>query len=154
MYRTICAFVLGLLASASCLAQQSLASTYRMVSLTRVFDGKPEEPKGKPPQGYLIITPKYYSQLVTDGGRKYGASIAEKAALFDSLTAYSGSYRLDGNKIVVSVEVSSNEVFNGTQQTRDWQVQGNRLIVSSGPRPFSRDPSKQVVTRLEWEKVE
>jgi hypothetical protein len=150
----VSAFVVLLLASSPCLAQQGLVGTYKMVGVHRVFDGTPEPQSAKPPHGYLIITPTVFVEFFTDGGRTYGVSDKDKAALWDSLTAYSGSYRLEGNKIVVSVDTSWNEAYNGTQQTRDWQIQGNRLILSSGPRPWGRDPSRRVVVRLEWEKME
>jgi len=74
--------------------------------------------------------------------------------LWGSLTAYAGSYHLEGDKIIVSVNTSWNEVYDGTQQKRDWQLKGNRLTLSSGARPWGRDPSKKVVVRLEWEKIE
>jgi hypothetical protein len=154
MDRLISAFVILLLAATPCLAQQSLVGTYKLVGVQRVFDGKPEAPPTKPSHGYLVITPKVFVELFTDGDRKAGASEKEKAALWGSLTAYAGSYRLEGNKIIVSVDTSWNEVYNGTQQMRDWQLQGTRLILSSAPRPWGRDPSKMVVVRLEWEKTE
>jgi hypothetical protein len=37
---------------------------------------------------------------------------------------------------------------------RDTQLSGNRLTLTSDPRPSGRDPSKTVVTRLVWEKIE
>jgi len=154
MYRSMFALVLVLLMSAPCLAQQSLVGTYKLVSVTRIIDGTPEPKPKKPPHGYMIVTPKHYIVFFTGGDRKYGASDKEKAALWDSMTAYSGVYRLEGNKIIVSVDISWNEIYNGTEQARDLEMQGNRLILSSAPRPFGRDPSKQVVSRTEWEKVE
>ena len=154
MFRWMVTLVVGLLMSAPCLAQQSFVGTYKLVSVTRVIDGTPEPKPNKPPHGYIIVTPKHYTTFYTDGDRKYGASDKEKAALWDSMTAFSGKYRIEGNKIVVSVDTSWNEVYNGTEQTRNYEMQGNRLISSSAPRPWGREPSKQVVLRTEWEKVE
>ncbi len=154
MKTLVSAFVVLLVLAAPCLAQQSLVGTYKMAGVQRELDGKPQPEPAKPRHGYLIITPKVFALFYTDGERKYGASEKEKAALWDTLTAYSGSYRLEGNKIIISVDTSWNEFYNGREQTRDWQVQGNRLILSSGPRPFGRDPSKTVVQRQIWEKIE
>jgi hypothetical protein len=154
MNRLVCACAVLLLASTPCFAQQSLVGTYKMVSVDRELDGKPQPQPIKPRHGYLIITPKVFAMFYTDGDRKYGASDSEKAALWSTLTAYSGPYRLEGNKIIVSVDTSWNEMYNGTQQTRDWQLQGKRLILSSGARPFGRDPSKTVVQRQIWEKID
>jgi hypothetical protein len=132
---------------------QSLVGTYKLASLQREVDGKIEVQAGKP-IGYLIITPKAYSLTYTDGARKYGSSAAEKAALWDSLTAHAGAYRVEGNKFVMLPETHANESFVGTQQPRDWQIKGNRLLLSSEPRPYGRDPSKKVVGRQEWEKID
>jgi hypothetical protein len=122
------------IAVGSCLAQQSLEGTYKMVGVQRVLDGKPEAQPTKPPHRYLIITPKVFALFYTDGVRKAGASEKEKAEL--------------------SVDTSRNEVYNGTQQTRNWELQGNRLNFCSAPRPWGRDPSKTVAQRQEWEKIE
>ena len=153
MIRLLSAFVVLLLASAPCLAQ-SLVGTYKLVGIERELDGKVQPQPAKPRHGYIVITPRIVAMFYTDGDRKYVASEKEKAALWDTLTAYSGAYRLDGNKIVVSVDTSWNEFYVGTQLIRDWKVQGNRLTFSSAPRPFGRDPSKTVVQRQVWEKIE
>ncbi len=154
MHKSIGTLVLGLLVSASCLAQESLVGTYKLVSIKAEIDGKLRDDRTKPPHGYLIITPKYYAVFYTRQDRRFGTSDAEKAALWESLTAFTGPYRIDGKKIVVSPDVSYNETFNGTQQTRDIEVHGRHLIVSSGPRPYGRDPSKNIVLRQEWERIE
>jgi len=33
-------------------------------------------------------------------------------------------------------------------------VNGLHLTLSSGPRPYGRDPSKKIVLRQEWERIE
>ena len=154
MYRSMFALVLVLVMLAPCLAQQSLVGTYKLVSVTRIIDGKQQESKGKPPHGYTIVTPNHYIVFYTDGDRKYGASDSERAALWDTMTAFAGPYRFDGKKLTISVDTSWNEVYNSTQQVRDIELRGKRLVSSSAPRPWGRDPSKQIVLRTEWEKVE
>ena len=144
MFRWMVTLFIGLLMAVPCLAQQSFVGTYKLVSVTRIIDGKAQPMSEKPSHGYTIITPKYYIVFYTDGDRKYGSSEKEKAALWDSMTAFSGKYHIEGNKIIVSVDTSWNEVYNGTEQTRNYELQGNRLISSSAPRPWGRDPSKQL----------
>jgi hypothetical protein len=153
MHKSLGILVAGLLASASCIAQGSLVGTYRLVSIKAEIDGKLSD-RAKPPHGYLMITPKYYAVFYTLHDRKFGTSDADKAALWESLTAFAGPYRIEGKKIVISPDVSYNEIFNGTHQTRDLEVNGERLTLSSGPRPYGRDPSKRIVLRQEWERVE
>ena len=154
MYKSLGILLTGLFVSASSLAQGSLVGTYKLVSIKAEIDGKLRDDRTKPPHGYLIITPKYYTVFYTLQDRKFGTSDADKAALWESLTAFTGLYRIEGKKIVISPDVSYNEIFNGTQQTRDLEVNGGHLTLSSGPRPYGRDPSKRIVLRQEWERIE
>ena len=101
-----------------------------------------------------MISRQAYVQFFTEGTRKYGDSDADKAALWSTMTAHAGPYRVEGHKIVMLPDTSFNEVFNSTQQVRYWELKGNHLSLWSDPRPWGRDPSKKVVTRLEWEKIE
>jgi hypothetical protein len=79
------------LASAPALAQQSLVGAYRLVSLQREIDGKAVPTSGKPSHGHLVFASKTYVLLLTDGTRKYGSSVEDKAALWESLTAHAGT---------------------------------------------------------------
>jgi len=153
MRRLLCVVVLGLLASAPALAQ-SIVGTYRLASAQREVDGKPLQYSGAPAHGYLIITGKAYVLFFTEGTRKYGDSDAEKAALWATMSAYAGSYRVEGHKFVMLPDTSFNEISNGTQEVRNWETKGNRLVLLSEPRPWGRDASKKIVTRFEWEKIE
>lgn len=154
MVRFIYTLILVLLIAGPSWAQQSLVGTYKLVSLQREIDGKADPLPGNPPRGYLIITPKAYVLLQTEGTRKYAPSAADKAALWESMVAHGGSYRVEGNKFVMTPDTSSNESTVGTPTTRSWEIKGNRLILSSDPRPWMRDPSKTVASRQEYEKVD
>jgi Lipocalin-like domain len=154
MPRRVFALILGLLLPVLCLAQQPIIGTYKIVSYVIEIDGQPKEVFGKSPRGYAIITPKRIVFVISAEERKFGTSLEEKAALWDSMISYTGPYRVEGDKLITSVDVSWNENWNGTQQTRIWEAQGNRLTLTSVPAPYARDPSKIIVARLVWEKVE
>src|SRR3979490_653580 len=126
MYKSLGILVTGLLVSASCFAQGSLVGTYRLVSIKAEIDGKLRDDRTKPPPGYLMITPKYSPGFSTCQAPTFGTPAADKAALWESLTAFSGPYRIEGKKIIISPDVSYNEIFNGTHQTRDLEVHGGR----------------------------
>jgi hypothetical protein len=116
--------------------------------------GTPDERLGKAPRGYLVLTPTRAINFYTAEKRKFGTSVAEKAELFDSLVGWSGAYRVEGSKLVFSVDVSFNEIWNGKDQKRNFQLSGNRLTLTSDPQPWARDPSKTIIVRQVWEKVE
>jgi len=151
MHKSLGILVTGLLVSASCLAQGSLVGTYKLVSIKAEIDGKAPRRQDQASARIPDDHTKYYAVFYTLQDRKFGTSDADKAALWESLTAFAGLYRIDGKKIIISPDVSYNEIFNGTQQTRDLEVNAGRLTLSSGPRPYGRDPSKKIVLRQEWE---
>jgi hypothetical protein len=154
MLRVVCAFALILLIASPSFGQQSLIGTYKMVSNALNIDGTLTENMGKTPKGYLAVTPTRVVFFFTAEHRKFGTSVADKAALFDTLTAWSGVYRIDGKKLVIRVDALWVEHWNGTDQTRNWELSGNRLTITADPFPYPRDPSKKVIPQQVWEKVE
>jgi len=87
-------------------------------------------PMGKAPTGYVMFSPESRVWFVLTGeGRKPAKTAEEKAALLDSVIAYSGTYRLEGDKWITSVEVAWNPAWVGTEQTRPFKVEDNRLQV-------------------------
>ena len=86
MVRFIGALVLVLLLVSPSFGQQSLVGTYKLVSLVVEVDGTPTQNMGKAPHGYLVMTPTHFVFFFTADNRKFGTSVAEKAALFDTMT--------------------------------------------------------------------
>jgi len=154
MVRLIGALMLVLVFVVPSFGQQSLVGTYKLVSLVVKADGKPYEQMGKSPQGYLVLTPTRLIAFVTAENRKFGTSDKEKAALIDTMSGYAGPYRIEGDKLIYTAEVIWTESGRGTTRTETWQLSGNRLTLTAGPMPFSRDPSKTMVRTQVWEKIE
>jgi len=154
MVRLICALILVLSIASPSLGQQSLVGTYKFVSHVLEMGGTSNEYLGKAPRGYLVLTPTRAINFYTAEKRDFGTSVAEKAGLFDSLVGWSGTYRVEGSKLIFSVDVSWNEIWNGKDQKRHFQLSGNRLELTSDPQPWARDPSKTIIVRQVWEKVE
>ena len=150
MNRLISLVILLLLVAVTAFADQSSLGSYKLIGVFRELDGKPEPQPQALPHGYLVNTPKVYVLFFTDAGRKNGDSDAEKATMWATMTAHAGTYRIDGKRIVMLPDTSFNEILNGTQQVRHWQIEGKRLSLSSEPRPYGLDPSKKVVSRREW----
>ena len=136
------------------LGQQSLVGTYKIISMDLEVGGIATQPYGKAPRGYLVLTPTRYVSFYTGDNRKFGTSAADKVALFDTVAGLSGTYRVEGDKIITLVDASWTEAWTGKDQVRRWTLSGNRLTLTSDPQPFARDPSKTVIIRAVWEKVE
>ncbi|MBP1695402.1 MAG: hypothetical protein H6Q41_590 [Deltaproteobacteria bacterium] len=154
MVRLISSLVLVLLIVTPSLGQQSVVGTYKIISQDVEVGGTATQPLGKAPHGYLVLTPSRFVAFYTGDNRKFGTSVADKAALLDTLVGWSGTYRVEGGKIVFAVDASWTEVWTGKDQVRNWELSGNRLTLMAGPMPFPRDPSKTVIVRQVWEKVE
>ena len=155
MKRLLFALILGLSISGSSSAQQSPVGAYKLLSRVQEFQGSgPVEAFGKSPRGYLVLSPTHVAAFFTADVRKPGTSEAAKAALYDTLTGWSGRYRSEGSKLIISIEASSTESGVGTDMVWNIQLVGNRLTLASNPQPQRRDPSKIVVTTLVWEKVQ
>jgi len=152
MIRLISALMLVLLIASPGFGQQSLVGTYKLVSIVTEVDGAPRLTMGQAPRGYLVITPTRFVCFMTGETRKFGTSVDEKTALFDSLVGYGGTYRVEGDKFVETPEISWTE--NLKPQALTFQLSGNRLTTTWGPTPWPRDPTKTMVNRRVWEKIE
>jgi hypothetical protein len=154
MLRLICALILVLLIVTPTLGQQSLVGTYKLISQDVQVNGAATQHLGKAPHGYLVLTPTHFIYFFTAENRKFGTSVDEKAALFDSMVGFAGTYRIEGDKFIDITDVSWTENLNGVTQVETWQLSGNRLTKTLGPIPWPRDLSKTLIRQEVWEKVE
>ncbi len=92
--------------------------------------GQKELPMGRKPTGYATFTADGRAFFVLTGeGRKPAKTDQERAALLNSLVAYTGTYRLEGDKWITKIEVAWNPEWVGTEQTRFFKIDGDRLEV-------------------------
>jgi hypothetical protein len=92
--------------------------------------GEKEPVMGRAPTGYVIFTPEGRVMFVLTGeGRKPAKTPQERADLLSTLVAYTGKYRIEGDKWITSVEVAWNPEWVGTEQPRAFKTDGDRLHV-------------------------
>ena len=106
-----------------------IAGIWRLVSFEREYQatGEREDTRGKNPTGYIISTPEgRMAVVITNEGRKAPNTDQDRAGLFNSLVAYTGRYRVEGDKWITTVDVSANPAMMG-EQTRTFRVTGDRL---------------------------
>jgi len=92
--------------------------------------------------GYLILTPEgRMMALLTRKGREPGQSDQQQAVLFRTMLSYTGTYRVEDGKFITDVDLSWNEVWNGTEQVRYFTLDGDRLdiITEWAPSPIHAD---------------
>lgn len=121
-------------------------------------DGRPRTPwhGGLSPSGYIIFTKEGRMMSVIEGvGRKPAKTDEERGALLRSMFAYTGIYRLEGDKWVTKVDASWNPAWTGTEQMRFYKVDGDRLEVVSEWMKAPNLPGEATLVRgvLLWELV-
>ena len=85
---------------------------------------------GKNPTGYLIFTPEgRMVQIVTAEGRKAPNTEKERAALLDSMTAFTGMYRVEGDRYITKFDVAWHPARVGAEVVSSFKFEGDRLQV-------------------------
>lgn len=128
------------------------------VETREVVSGKIVRPFGDRPTGTFIFTPGgRMVGMQYAGNRKAPAASnptdAERAALHASMSAYSGRYRVDGRKVLIDIEDSSIQSWNGTARVINVDIDGSRMVGTS--EPFrSLITGLDVVAVIAWERLE
>jgi hypothetical protein len=155
--------VLVLAISAVCqLAQaaDSIVGTWRLVSWVEEETESKAQHKnfGDKPIGILMYTADGRMSIIfADPRRQVPAAPkvtdTEAANLYRGMVAYAGSYRLEGDKVLVHVDVSWNRAWDGTDRPPTTvEVKGDHLTYKTSPfvSPFL---GKEMVATLMWERV-
>ncbi|SHL31364.1 Lipocalin-like domain-containing protein [Bradyrhizobium lablabi] len=131
----------------------ALIGNWKLVSWQVVVGNETQNPFGQSPKGYLLLTREGRAMAITTAdNRKAGDGVAERAALHKSMLAYSGRYRVEGDDFITTVDISWNEIWNGTEQRRHYRLEGDRLFIESAPAPSILYPGKTDFRRIVWER--
>jgi hypothetical protein len=110
--------------------REKLIGLWKTVSLETEYQGTSEKdyPLGKNPTGYAMYTPdgRMWS-IVTSEGREAPKTDQDRSELFKSMFAYTGTYRVEGDKVITKVDVSWNPAWVGKEQIRTFKIDGDRL---------------------------
>jgi len=110
---------------------------------------------GPNPKGRLVITSDgHWIVIITRSDRSPAKNSDEKAALLDSMLAYSGRYTIDGDRITNRIDITHNEIFTGAlqNQARFFSVEGDKLVLRTGLMASSFRPGQKVDSILTWER--
>ena len=100
-------------------------------------------PMGQKPSGYVIFTPEgRVSFTLTAENRQAPECVQDNADLFNSMIAYTGTYQLNGNQWVTRVDAAWNPQWVGTEQTRYFLIEGDKLVVQTPWRVMPNWPNK------------
>lgn len=139
--------------------KRKLIGTWKLVSYIReeIPSGRTSDVMGPHPSGYLIYGADGRMMVIfvhSDRKKPSGAvpNQTESEELMKGLVSYTGTYAVQGDMIVHHVDVSWNEAWTGTDQTRFYKFEGSRLSLATTK---SLDPveGKLSVRTLIWERV-
>lgn len=154
------ALLLVLSVSATALAADELYGTWRLVSFKRttVATGETTDMFGASPKGMLFFgrDGRVFSLLTSDKRPNVPAeklTDLDRAELFKTMVAYTGTYTFDGKTLKLRVDVSWNESWNGMEQVRNARIEGKKLYISADPAIGALD-GKLRTSVFTWEKVQ
>ena len=132
-----------------------LVGTWRLAGCVRRSRGRTEHPFGEQPVGLLLYTQDgRMSVHLAFGDREPLSSLdlaelpeAEAALAFRTYLGYAGRYRIRGDTVVHSVEVSSIPDWVGTELVRRVSTSGEMLVLRT---PEERTAEGSVVWELQW----
>ena len=136
-----------------------LVGTWKQLSGTMVEEGSTSERSNlsAAPNGFVNFSADGRLILLsTDSARKKPAgevpTAAEAEALYRSMIAYAGTYKLAGNKVTYHLEATWNESWTGSKQVRFWKVEGDLLTITT-PEIVNPLTGKRSVFKLTFRKI-
>lgn len=133
-----------------------LFGSWRLVSSkVRVVgeDAPPQDIFGPQPFGRIILTPEHSMMAyLSRPDRKPPTNEAEAATLMSSMIAYTGKFRVEGDKFITTVDGAWNEIYKANEQVRYFTLDGDKLSIQTAEMPSRVMPGKRVRNELLWER--
>ena len=143
--------------SAGLASVNPLLGTWKLKSYVMITDtGETSMPYGERLRGYLSYSADGRMQAIGTSSERiapYPRAVTDeqRAALYQTMFAYAGTYSLETGKVTHHVDVSWNEVWTGTEQVRFIEVKGNILTIQS--RAIDPASGMEAQYTVMWEKV-
>jgi hypothetical protein len=133
----------------------SLTGVWKLVAFDVEYQdtGERKATYGSKPRGYLALLPEgRMIAVIAAEKRKVPETNDDRAAAFRTMLAYSGVYRLEGDKWITKVDVAWNEAWTGTDQVRYFTFDGALLTVSTGWQLSANEAGRNIRATLTWER--
>jgi hypothetical protein len=147
---------LPLFYSSAALANGALVGvwTLRSFIVESVESKERRHPFGQNPNGHLVITAERLITVLTGEGRKPPKTDEDRISSFKTMIAYSGQYRVEGNRLTTKIGAAWNESWTGSDQVRIFRIEGDKLFIETLPAPSVTAPELGVVRGiLEFERT-
>ena len=110
--------------------------------------GQKESVMGQNPTEFAIFTQTRALFLLTGEARKPAKTVQERADLLNTLVAYTGTYRLEGEEWITNLDVAWNPEWIGTEQKRFFKLEDDRLQVLTTWGVHPNWPDKGMTRRI------
>lgn len=108
---------------------------------------------GPQPFGRVILTPEHFMMTyLSRPDRKPPTNEVETASLMSSMVAYTGKFRLEGDKFIITIDGAWNEISKANEHVRYFTLDGDRLSFQTAEMPSSLMPGKRIRGELLWER--
>lgn len=117
---------------------KQLHGSWRLVSFeTELQESKERmQPWGTDPNGSLVFSADGRMMvLLTARVREPGNTDEKLVALFRTVMAYTGRYRIEADRFITKVDACWHEAWNGTEQERFYTLDGDTLEVRTAWMP-------------------
>jgi len=128
------------IANISTLAQSAnpLVGAWKLTSFQQqvLKDGSVISPQGEKPQGRLVYTANsQFATMSTTSDRKIAGPdmTDERLALFKTMYAFSGTYKVEGNQVTTTTDISWRPDWVGRKATGTFKIEGDKLSLESAP---------------------
>jgi hypothetical protein len=137
-----------------------LYGTWRLLGATTtlVATGEKADAYGPSPTGFLSYSSDgRMSAIIAYTLRPKPAEVTQltdevRVKLYQTFLAYAGTFSLKGATVTHHIDVSSNEVWTGSDQVRYVKLVGDTLVIRTDPMP-RRPDNKMSVFELRWAKL-
>lgn len=108
---------------------------------------------GERPSGAIGFTAggRFFAFATADG-RKAPQTSEDQAAAFKTVIAYTGKFKIEGDRFITKVDVAWNPAWVGTEQVRFWKLQDGKLHITTAPLPNPNVSGGTMIGTLVWER--
>jgi hypothetical protein len=136
-----------------------IIGSWRMTGWTyqTLETGEVKDALGPNPRGYITYSSDGRVMVfVLKEDRITPASLVptpeEKVALYDTMFAYAGTYKVEDDRVIHNIDMSWNRAWEGTLQVRFINTDGRTLTYRSAPAKNPLD-GRECVHTVKFEKV-
>jgi hypothetical protein len=132
--------------------QHQILGAWTLRSMQFVFEDNGEriDVYGAHPTGVIVLTAEgRMAGIITSGAEAQRAN-TDATALLRGMLAYSGRYRIEGDKFITTVDIAWHPSWLGTEQVRFFRVEGDRLTITTAPQTLPSHGKRFCRGILEW----